>query len=468
MVQGDHRGAAAFTGIAQHFGNIVDSSTLATTNLRRNCRESPTIMNYGKVWSESDPLSPHAFTTPLGDQMGSNSDCDVFREIDIEINPDKSRALDQDLDNDLCVVLESVPPYKICSVNQKFLLQLGFREADMIGRTLRIVYGPRTDVKKILSMVENTVAGKGQAGEDVVLYSKDACEFSVQANSRIIMASEICTGRSACVLHFRMKEAESETAVCGAHQSTRIAGCDLTRESASSGASPARHTRSRHRYSNLYSPFRSLSRHSTMPPIQEQAPAVVLRAAPPHLIVDANSGFHHLFGFRNGELGGASARLLHGPAADPAALASLLRRAAAAGTDGDESTEQDAPARRDPEDGGARRGSDDGPSGAQRGWGAGEEEEEAEDDGGEEGRLTLYRKDGEPLQCRCRARAAPGDARELLVTVCEVGSEDAAAEFTARRSLAAAARGSGRRRRTRSSTSRRRAGAGGWLAAGGT
>ena len=302
------------------------------------------------------------------------------------------RFWSSEMDQDLCVVAEAVPPYKIRRVNRQCLLQLGFLEADLIGRTLRILCGPRTDVNKFSSLVEKSILGQDPAVEDIILYARNAVELCVSANARIISSIENSSENVSCVLHFRAKERNAvRLDDVAAHQTAQEHEPAAAHEPTPTVNGPARHTRSRRRLSSARSTCRAGARTSSMPPILEQAPMLILRASPPHPILAANSGIHHLLGFRHGELVGTTARVLHGPATDSAAFAAFLRRASAAATD---SADGETPRRAEGPDAAPLPG----------GWAGGGEEEDSDGEAGEEGWLTLYRKDGEPLPCRCRAR----------------------------------------------------------------
>ena len=87
-----------------------------------------------------------------------------------------SREPDENCDivaGPLSAVVLSEFPYRICDVTDAFASTLGFKREDLKNSSLRLTFGPKTDVKRLHSVL----SGKTNCEDDVCLYRKDGGEL---------------------------------------------------------------------------------------------------------------------------------------------------------------------------------------------------------------------------------------------------------------------------------------------------
>ena len=64
-------------------------------------------------------------------------------------------------------------PYRICDVTEAFASTLGFKLADLKNASLRLTFGPKTDLKRLQTLL----SGQTRSEEEVWLYRKDGDEM---------------------------------------------------------------------------------------------------------------------------------------------------------------------------------------------------------------------------------------------------------------------------------------------------
>ena len=73
------------------------------------------------------------------------------------------------------IMVHSNYPYRICEASASFADVLGFKPKELQGGSLRLFFGPETDLHKLKKIVSD----EGQGENDrVVLYQKDGSEVS--------------------------------------------------------------------------------------------------------------------------------------------------------------------------------------------------------------------------------------------------------------------------------------------------
>ena len=86
-------------------------------------------------------------------------------------------------------VVLSEYPYRIYAATEAFASSLGFKPSELNKASLRLAFGPDTDLEKIKSVV----TGKTKSEDNICLYCKDGGElsFSVRSHTSIMMNGEM-------------------------------------------------------------------------------------------------------------------------------------------------------------------------------------------------------------------------------------------------------------------------------------
>jgi PAS domain S-box-containing protein len=78
-------------------------------------------------------------------------------------------------------VLSLVKPHKVLSISKELCDFLGFEAEEMLGRSLNLLHGPKTDAKIVTSAIKNT--GLLTSGHfSTTLYARDGSERSIRAS----------------------------------------------------------------------------------------------------------------------------------------------------------------------------------------------------------------------------------------------------------------------------------------------
>ena len=78
-------------------------------------------------------------------------------------------------------VLSLVKPHKIISISTKMCEYFGFGEEEIVGRSLNLLHGPKTDAKVVTGAIKNTgVLSSSQFA--TTLYARDGSELCINAS----------------------------------------------------------------------------------------------------------------------------------------------------------------------------------------------------------------------------------------------------------------------------------------------
>ena len=70
-------------------------------------------------------------------------------------------------------------PYRICDVTESFASKLGFKQTELKNATLRLVFGPKTD----LTRLQRVLSGHSRSEDEIWLYRKDGEEIECSIRS---------------------------------------------------------------------------------------------------------------------------------------------------------------------------------------------------------------------------------------------------------------------------------------------
>jgi hypothetical protein len=101
------------------------------------------------------------------------------------------------LDQEPKILINLHKHHTIVSISEGGRILLGYNEGDLIGRPLRTIQGPRTELKRLVALVDSIRRPSSCHSERLVFYGQDAGEVE-----RIVYASAATfRGLPACVLH---------------------------------------------------------------------------------------------------------------------------------------------------------------------------------------------------------------------------------------------------------------------------
>ena len=104
---------------------------------------------------------------------------------------------------EICSYFQSAPaavvlseyPYRIYASTEAFATSLGFKSSELNKASLRLAFGPDTDLKKI----KIVVTGKTKSEDNICLYRKDGGELSCSVRSH---TSNMTNGEMVCSIYF--------------------------------------------------------------------------------------------------------------------------------------------------------------------------------------------------------------------------------------------------------------------------
>jgi PAS domain S-box-containing protein len=104
--------------------------------------------------------------------------------------PTQYEVLSKEAENSTCaiVVTEARNPYLITYVNTAWSNITGFTKEDVVGKTLEMIQGPKTDVQKMKEIALAAASGKEMRVE-MVNYDKDQKSFRTHLRSKQLTSS---------------------------------------------------------------------------------------------------------------------------------------------------------------------------------------------------------------------------------------------------------------------------------------
>ena len=126
------------------------------------------------------------------------------------------------------VVVSLVKPHKILTTSTATCDLLGFGAEEMMGRSLNLLHGPKTDVKAVMGAIKNTGL-LSTANFSTIMYARDGSERSIRAlcipyfgeggvlagcKLQLLPEDYVFMDPALCLEEARMQEAERTKRAC--------------------------------------------------------------------------------------------------------------------------------------------------------------------------------------------------------------------------------------------------------------
>ncbi len=138
---------------------------------------------------------------------------------------DKNKSSDWELEaemaNDPCVVVSTISPFTVLDGSDSWFEMTGFKRQQILGRTLRMLQGPSTDVELLKSLIAGAKMGVRQHQASLLtFYLSSGEEFLCGVHAT---DSKPIDGREACTLYMHYSEATTlKTAQDDPKQAARL------------------------------------------------------------------------------------------------------------------------------------------------------------------------------------------------------------------------------------------------------
>jgi PAS domain S-box-containing protein len=126
------------------------------------------------------------------------------------------------------VVVSLVKPHKILSTSKSMCDVLGFGAEEVMGRSLNLLHGPKTDVRAVMGAIKNTET-LSTANFSTIIYTRDGSELSIAASCvpyfgeggvlagcklQLLPEDYVFMDPALCLEEARMQEAERTKRAC--------------------------------------------------------------------------------------------------------------------------------------------------------------------------------------------------------------------------------------------------------------